>query len=206
VRTPERPRLVTKLVIVQLLIGGLLLTCGTFDLVSTVAGSSAATVTIRGQETTRIYDTRGEMEKQTPGYHSILVGGGIVGILLQVAMIVGAVGLFWLRAWGWWVSLAWAVLRLLYQVGTIGYLWSVAMPAANRMVLTVPHDDNGVCSSLVNGNTFYHFFWLLFSVGFSIYTMVILACLVMPSVRRAFGGRATVVMSATHSLAHPPRR
>ncbi|HWG43130.1 MAG TPA: hypothetical protein VN688_10115 [Gemmataceae bacterium] len=161
---PDRPILVTLLAISQLVVGGLLLVCGVFGLVATVAGSSSTTVTIsdRGQSITRVYDTEEEMEKEAPGYKLFLLGGGGVSILLHVTMIAGAIGLLKLSAWGWWVSLTWALLRLLYQIITLGYLWFVAMPAANRMAHAVVRDRNGVLNSLVNGNTFYHIFWAIF--------------------------------------------
>jgi hypothetical protein len=58
------------------------------------------------------------------------------------------------------------------------------------MVLVVPRDDHAVCGSLVNGNTFYHIFWALFALGFSIYPCLILGLLVLPPVLRAFAHRS----------------
>jgi hypothetical protein len=190
-RKPNRPILVTLLAIGQMVVGGLLLACGAVDLISTVAGSSSATVTrtVQGQPTTQIYDTREEMAKEAPGYKLFLLGGGAFSILHHVTMIAGTIGLLLLRAWGWLLSLAWALLRLAYQLLTGAYLWFVAMPAANRMVRAVPHDDNGVCTSMVNGNTFYHLFWALFSLGFSLYPLLILILLALPPVWRAFRSR-----------------
>jgi hypothetical protein len=189
-RKPDRSILVTLLAIGQMVVGVLLLGCGVLDFASTAAGSSSATVTIsRGpQPITRVYDTREEMEREAPGYKQFLLGNSVASVLLHVAMIAGAVGLLLRHAWGWWVSLGWAVLRLVYQAVTAWYLWSVAMPAANRMVLVVPRDDAGVCSGMVNGNTFYHLFWAFFATGFTAYPIVILILLILPPVRRACGG------------------
>jgi hypothetical protein len=190
-RQPHRPFLVTLLAIIQIVVGGLLLACGAVDMVVNVAGSSSATVTltVRGRPTTRTYDTREEMSKEAPGYKLFLLGGGAFSILLHTIMIAGAVGLLLLRAWGWLLSLAWALLRLAYQLLTAAYLWFVAMPAANRVVRAVPHDDNGVCGSMANGNTLYHLFWALLTVGFSLYPLLVLVLLALPPVWRALASR-----------------
>jgi hypothetical protein len=190
-RQPERPALVVVTAVVQLVAGGLLLACGVFGLVAAVAGSSSATVTIttQGQSTTRVYDTREEMEKEAPGYKTFLVAGRLVDLLLEVGMIAGGVGLLLMRRWGWWLSLAWALVQPVVQVLTIGYLWTVAMPAANRLVRAVPRDDAGICGGMVNGNTFCHIGWGLFAIAFSFYSLLILLLLILPPVRRAFVGR-----------------
>jgi hypothetical protein len=190
-RKQKRPILVTLLALAQMIVGGLLLACGALDMVANVAGSSSATVTlnVRGQPTTRTYDTREEMIKEAPGYKLFLLGGAVLSLMLHVTMIAAAVGLLRLRVWGWLLSLAWTLLRLAYQLLTAAYLWFVAMPAANRMVRVVPHDDNGVCSSMVNGNTFYHLFWALFSTGFALYPFLVLVLLALPPVWRVFVAR-----------------
>jgi len=185
---PDRPSLVTSVAVLQLVVGGLLLACGSCGLLAAVAGTSSATVTIttQGKSTTRVYDTREEMEKEAPGYKNFLVASSLAGVLLDLAMILAAVGLLTLAAWGWWLSLSWALLHLTYQIVALAYLWSVAIPAANRMVYAVPHDDDAVCSGLVNGNTFYHLFWMAFALGLSVFSIVFLGLLALPSARRAF--------------------
>lgn len=189
---PSRPILVLLLAIAQIVVGSSLLCCGTLSLIVNTVGSSAQTVTIttNGKSTTRVYDTREEMEKEAPGYKLFLLGGGIVGFALAAMMVVGAIGLLGCQAWGWWLSVLWGLFELAYQVGTAAYLWLVAMPAANRMVRAVPHDDQGVCNGLVNGNTFYHVGWALFASGFVIYPLLILLLLVLPPARRACLRRA----------------
>jgi hypothetical protein len=184
---PSRSVFVTLLAIVQLVVGGLLLLCGAFGMVATVAGDSSATVTISrgGKSTTRVYDTTEEMEKETPGYKRVLLGSEVAGLLLRLAMIAGGIGLLMQRGLGWWLSLVWVLLQLAFQVLTIAWLLMVAMPAANRVVRAVPHDDNHVCGTLANGNTFYHLFWLIFAFGFSVYPLLILILLLLPPVRRA---------------------
>jgi hypothetical protein len=188
VRKPNRPILITLLAIAQIIVGGLLLACGAVDLVANTAGSSSETVTVnvRGQPTTQTYDTRAEMVKEAPGYKLFLLGGGALSMLLHLTMIAGAIGLLLQHAWGWLLCLVWALVRLAYQLLVAAYLWFVAMPAANRMVRAVPHDVNGVCSSMVNGNTFYHLFWALFASGFSLYPLLFLLLLALPPVWRAF--------------------
>jgi hypothetical protein len=187
-RQPVRPVLVTLIAIVQLIVGALLLACNAFGLVVTFAGESSATVTIRqgGEAITRVYDTREEMEKQAPGHTSVLHGSAAAELAFNFAMIVGAIGVLRLRAWGWWLSLAWALLRILYQVVTAYYLWTVAMPAANRVVQTVPRDEAGLCGSMANGKTFYHVGWALFATCFALYPLLILIFLILPPVSRAF--------------------
>jgi len=108
---------------------------------------------------TRVYDTREEMEQQAPGHTSVTHGTAVADLAFHVVMLVGAIGMLRLRAWGWWLSLAWAILRFLYQIATAYYVWAVAMPAANRVVQMVPHDEAGVCGGMANGNTFYHVGW-----------------------------------------------
>jgi hypothetical protein len=187
-RKPIRPVLVTLLAIIQLVVGALLLACGAFGMVVTVAGDSSATVTINtgGQQTTRVYDTREEMEAQAPGHTYVVFGSAVADLTFHLAMIAGAIGMLRLRAWGWWLSLAWALLRLLYQVAMAYYLWTVAMPAANRVVQMVPHDADGTCGSLANGNTFYHLGWALFATGFAVYPLIILILMILPPVKAAF--------------------
>src|SRR4051794_15327842 len=169
-----RPVLVTLTAIVQLVVAALLLACNAFGLFATFAGESSATVTIRqGNEVvTRVYDTREEMEQQAPGHTSVTHGTAVADLAFHVVMLIGAIGMLRLRAWGWWLSLAWAILRFLYQIATAYYVWAVAMPAANRVVQVVPHDEAGVCGGMANGNTFYHLGWGLSATGFAVYPLI----------------------------------
>jgi hypothetical protein len=172
----------------QIVIGGLLLCCSGFGLVNNVAIDSSATVTITkgGKTTTQVYDTREEMEREAPGYQSVLLFGGVADLLLHAAMIVGAAGMLRSHAWGWWLSLAWAVLRLAFQIATQYYVWFVCMPACNRVVQAVPHDDAHVCGQMANGNTAYHALWGLASLALALYPLVILVLLLLPPFWRAF--------------------
>jgi len=203
-RRPNRPVLVLLLAIAQLMVGGMLLCGGALNLIINTAGSSAQTVTIttNGKSTTRVYDTREEMEKEAPGYKLFLHGGGIVGFALAAVMVAAAIGLLGCRGWAWWLSVLWGLFELAYQIATAAYLWLVAMPAANRMVRAVPRDDAGVCGGLVNGNTLYHVGWALFASGFVLYPLLILLLLVLPPVRRACLGAAENQMEDIRS----PRR
>lgn len=185
-RKPGRPVFTTVLAIIQLVAGGSLLACGGFGLVVSAAGEHSATVTIRtgGQETTRVYDPREEMERETPGYKVILFSGKTADVVLNVVLLAGAIGLLAVRGWGWWLSVAWAVLAAGFQVAAACYLWLVAMPACNRVVKVVPHDVDGTCGSLANGNTLYHLTWALFASALTLYPLVMLVLLVLPPVWR----------------------
>jgi hypothetical protein len=169
-----------------MVVGFSLLGCCGLGLFDRYAGSSA-TVTIRNgaQTKTQIYDTRAEMEREAPGYNTFLLASGVIAIGLASVMILGSLGLLLCHAWGWWLSAAWGVLELGYQVGTAAYLWLVAMPAANRVVKVVPHDEAGLCNGLVNGNTLMHFGWAIFASGFWLYPAIVLLMLILPPVRRA---------------------
>ncbi|HJZ57922.1 MAG TPA: hypothetical protein VKE74_23395 [Gemmataceae bacterium] len=190
-RKSDRPVLVLILATVQMAIGILLLCCCGFGLISAVAGGSSATVTITsgGKTTTRVYDTHEEMAREAASYKAFTLGSGVAGIVLAAMMVIGGIGLLRSKAWGWWLSLAWGVLELAYLVATAAYLWLVAMPACNRVVQTVPHDDAGVCGPLANGNTLYHLVWALFSTGFVFYPTLVLILLALPPVRRACAPR-----------------
>jgi hypothetical protein len=168
--------------------------CGGFSLVGNVAGSSAAEITVRegNKTTTRIYDTREEMEREAPGYKNFMLLNGVAGVALALAMLTGSLGLLFTKAWSWWLTLLWCLGNIAFQIGTAAYLWTVAMPACNRMVKVVPRDEGGLCNGLVNGNTFYHLGWAIFASGFWIYQALILILLVIPVTRRAcLGGAET---------------
>jgi hypothetical protein len=186
-RQPVRPVLVTLIAIVQMVVGALL-ACNAFGVFVAFAGESSATVTIRqgGEVVTRVYDTREEMEQQAPGHTHVIYGTAAAELALNFVMIVAAIGMLRLRAWGWWLSLAWAILRLLYQIASAYYVWTVAMPAANRVVQVVPHDEAGVCGGMANGNTFSHVGWGLSATGFAVYPLIVLVFLILPPVVRAF--------------------
>jgi hypothetical protein len=191
-RKAERPILVSTLAILQIIVGGLLISWGMLSLASSLAGESSATVTIRvnGQPTTRVYDTWEEMEKQAPGYRKVIVAGRLVDLFLEITIIAGGIGLLLLRRWSWWLTLAWALLQIGYQIVTLVYIWVVAWPAVQRMSHAVPHDDMGVCGTLSNGNTFYHLGWAIFSFLFLGYPLLILLLLVLPPVWRTFSNKS----------------
>ena len=185
-RQRGRPVLVLLLGVAQILVGCTLVFSGGGSMVSNAAGTSRETVTVNKgfEKQTIVYDTHEEMEKEAPGYKLFYLGTGIAGLLLALAMIVGAAGLLWGRAWGWWLSVLWAVLGALYQGGVAVYLWTVAMPAANRLHKALPRDDAGVCGTLANINTFFHVFWAIFASAFVLYPLLGLLLLVLPPVRR----------------------
>jgi hypothetical protein len=182
----SRPIFALVLAFAQMLVGGFLIFVGAINFASAAAGTSSARVTVNqgGKPATRDYDTRDEMERESPGYKLVYVASGIAGFLLAFMMISGGIGLVSGRSWGWWLSLAWAVLAFLFQAGMAGYLWFVAMPAANRVVKVVPHDDARVCSTLVNNNTFFHLGWALFATAFLFYPLLVSFLLTLPSIRR----------------------
>src|SRR5947209_2069982 len=99
----SRPVLVLLISIAQMLLGISLLFCGGFSLIGNVAGSSAAEITIRegNKTTTRVYDTREEMEREAPGYKNFMLANGVAGVALSLAMLVGSLGLLWTKAWSW---------------------------------------------------------------------------------------------------------
>jgi hypothetical protein len=186
-RKPKRPGFVLFLAICQIVVGGGLICTGGLGVVSSVAGSSATMVTVKkGNETqTIVYDTREEMEREAPGYKTFMLVSAVVGLLLAVMMVVGAIGLIGQKGWGWWLSYGWALLAIAYQASVAVYLWTVAMPACNRVLKAMPRDDAGVVGGLVNGNTFYHFGWAVFASGFALYPLVMVILLALPFVRRS---------------------
>jgi hypothetical protein len=183
---PRRPVLVLLLAVAQILVGGGLLCTGGCGIGNSFLGASG-TVTVNrgGKSDTFVYDTRKEMEKEAPGYTAFIAASGVAGLLLALAAIVGAVGLLKQWAWGWWLSLAWAVLEIGFQWGVAAYLWTVAMPATRAVARASPHDTAGVSNGLVNTNTFFHFGWAIFASGFWLYPALVLLLLVLPPVRRS---------------------
>jgi hypothetical protein len=186
-RKQPRPALVMVVAILQLVIGGLLVICGLFGLVTTLTGTSSTTVTITSGGQTRTYDMREEMIREAPSYKAFTVSSAVVDLLLHFAMIAGGIGLLMMQAWGWWASVAWAGVQIAYQLVTAGYLWFVAMPAANRVAQTLPRDI--FTSTAVNTNTFTHLVWAIFATGFTVYPVLILILLVLPAARSAFSPR-----------------
>ena len=185
---PARSVLAMLLGVAQILVGCTLTCTGGISMASNALGTSKETVTVNKggfEKQTIVYDTHEEMEKQAPGYKAFYLGTGVAGLLLALGMILGAAGMLWSRPWGWWLSLAWGVLALAYQAGVAVYLWTVAMPAVNRLHDTLPRDDAGVTGTLANTNTFFHFFWAIFASAFVLYPLLVLLLLVLPPVRRS---------------------
>jgi hypothetical protein len=204
---PKRPPLVTVVVILQLVFGGLFMCCGVFGAAASFFSSSSGTMTIRdfkGDTTTRPYDPKAEMEREAPSYKTFLIVGTVADFLLHFMMIGGAIGLLLMQPWGWWVSVAWAPLRLVYQLGTAGYLWLVAMPACNRVVQALP-PFSGV-GDLANGNTFFHLFWALSATAFTLYPIIIGVLLILPQARRVLSPAAADVLDDPDAEDRPRRR
>src|SRR5262245_11138743 len=103
-RRAKQSALVLLLAIAQVLVGATLLCTGGCGIANS-AGGTSATVTINkgGKQTTMVYDTREEMEREAPGYKTIDLASAIGGLALAVAALVAAVGLLVRRSWGWWL-------------------------------------------------------------------------------------------------------
>lgn len=61
--------------------------------------------------------------ERLPWFDVYMYGTSIVSLVLCVMMIVGAVGMLRLRAWGWYVTLAWAMTSCVY--GTLIFAFGV---------------------------------------------------------------------------------
>jgi len=124
---------------------------------------------------------------EVPGAQALKVASLVQDTVLSVCLLVAGIGLLRMRAWGRSLSLLYAVLSILYKIGSIVYILLYTLPAMQALAKEFAGGDP---QSKLMG------LWLQFAAYFAVlslaaqmlYPVFVLIAMLVPSVRAAFGG------------------
>jgi hypothetical protein len=120
--TRARPTILLVTAIVNFVLGGLAIlfsVCGGLGLVLT-ANLNFPAPPGSGGVSKPMPNILTILEKHLPGYQAVVFGSMALNLVLALALVVGSLGVLWLRPWGRWTCVVVAVLGALTQIaGTV---------------------------------------------------------------------------------------
>jgi hypothetical protein len=128
-------------------------------------------------------DAEAFIKETVPHYSAFLYASLLIGIILSIMMIVGAIGLLRLRPWGRSLSITYAILSLLLKLVGIVYTFMFVIPATNAFF--EQHSDvfpPAMLPAMKVGT----FVGPILALAPGIYPIVVLVLLTRPSVTAAF--------------------
>ncbi len=185
--TPNRPKAVLVIAILNFVFGGLwllYLTCVgiVVSLFAVIAKNMPPPPP--GQpnpmEVLRVFEA-------VPGYIQVLIVAGVSAVLIHVVLIVAGFGLLKMRPWGRWASVAYAVVMIVGVIAFTTYTIVFVNPAViawaedfNRKMGAAAPPQNPTANTFSSAGS---------SLVYIAYPIALLIVLFMPSVSAAFAGR-----------------
>jgi hypothetical protein len=187
------PTAVMVIAILHFVFGGLGLLCGVCGGVMELAGGAKAfpqagdaeqRAHMQRQEERRILTEKVQNER-IPFYQAYTATNRVMNLVLSAVMVVAGFGLVYLKSWGRWLSVGYAVVSLLLQLVVLFYTVVYFGPAKQEVYRIMPPADEQermeyslampitpVCSGLV-----------------LLYPLAVLVVMFLPSVAKAFQPR-----------------
>jgi hypothetical protein len=125
------------------------------------------------------------VEENVPYYHALTFGQLALGLVLDLLLLVGGVGLLGMRPYGRNVSLVYAVLSILNRLFALVYGFAVVLPVTNEYLDKVAQQNPGM-SAAVTGGRVGGVIGLLVGSVFILYPIAVLIILLQPRVAAAF--------------------
>jgi hypothetical protein len=125
------------------------------------------------------------VEEKVPSYQALTFAQLAFGLVLDVVLLVGGVGLLNMRPYGRTVSLGYAVLSILARLFGIVYGLAVVLPVTNEYLDKVVQQNPGM-SAVVTGGRVGGVIGLLVGAVFILYPIAVLIVLLRPRVAAAF--------------------
>jgi hypothetical protein len=130
---------------------------------------------------------RGHLIGTVPGFEAVEFAGVAVGLLFDLALLAGGIGLLLRQAWARYLSLGYAVLSILWKLFFFGYYALVVYPPMkaflDQQAANMPPAQQAGFSF---GVTFGFFGAVCFQSLFIAYPIVVLCLLLRPSAARLF--------------------
>jgi hypothetical protein len=137
-----RPASVTVVAILQLVFGVLGLLChvmtGATQLVGGTPGFGQPAAQPQGGG---MEDLGKRLEKaiqeKAPATKALEYATSAINLFLAVLMILSGIGLLTMRSWGWYLTIAYAILSILMTIGLTGYDLAVSLPVTQEALRTI---------------------------------------------------------------------
>ena len=193
-----RPALVTVVAVLHFVFGGLGLLCQTTNGILQVSGVGEKFSTMfqpasnvqadpQMKKQMEMQEKMQKAIKDVPGAQAKLWADLGQDTVLSACLIVAGIGLLQMRPWGRTLSLFYAVLSILYKIGSIVYAAVYLLPAMQALGKELSGDDP-VSKFMGFTMQFSPYVGMGMLVGQMIYPIFVLIAMLVPSVVAAFRG------------------
>jgi hypothetical protein len=184
---PKRPAAVVVLAVLQVVFAALGM-CNTAFQVSGLDIQLASLTATPGQASEA--DLLAYWREHVPGERAVELAEAVSDAVLAVLMVAGAVGMLRLRAWGWYLTLAYAVLDILAIAAEAVFNFGARLPALTEFMRGIPPSPPGgpdaqtlaLFAQLTHVGTF------AVTALVVVYPILVLIIVTRRRVRAAFGG------------------
>src|SRR5438105_9259900 len=193
-----RPALVTVVAVLHFVFGGLGLLCQTTSDILHVSGLDKRLSNLfmppSNVQTNPQMKQQMEMPEkiqkaadEVPGAQALKVASLVQDTVLSVCLLVAGIGLLRMRAWGRSLSLLYAVLSILYKIGSIVYILLYTLPAMQGLAKEFA-DGDPQSKFMGLSLQFGAYFAVLSLAAQMLYPVFVLIAMLVPSVAAAFRG------------------
>jgi hypothetical protein len=144
------------------------------------------------------------IEKHVPNYQAIQKVSLGASAVLCVLMLLSGLGLLSGRPWGRALTIAYAVLSVLYTVVSLVFSAVVVIPAMSEAGKDLANQGGPQAQLMAQAIQFGAVFALVIGALFVIYPIIVLVIMLLPSVRVAYGGAPAAEVPEDYRDAGPP--
>jgi hypothetical protein len=130
---------VKTIAVINMVFGTLCILCGGCGALFQVGMSVAATAPAAGGGPNPVGDLVRFMNRELPSYQAVEISHAVALLVLGLVCVVAGIGLLYLQGWARWVTVAYAVLIILVQLGYVAYELAFVIPATQRFQATQVH-------------------------------------------------------------------
>jgi hypothetical protein len=192
-----RPALVTVVAVLHFVFGGLGLLCQTTNGILQVSGAGEKFSTmfqppsnVQDPQMKKQMEMQEKMQKaikDVPGAQAKLWADLMQDTVLSVCLIVAGIGLLQMRPWARTLSLLYAVVSILYKIGSIVYVALYFLPAMQALAKEFSGDDP-VSKIMGLSMQFSAYVGMGSLAAQMLYPVFVLIAMLVPSVAAAFRG------------------
>jgi hypothetical protein len=186
----KRPGIVLTIAILHLVGGGLGLVLVLCSGIGLAMQSSMKSTMAAGNPQDPGVRVQAQLQQKIPSMQKAEVGAVIVNLVLSVMLIAAGIGLLAMHNWARILSIVYASLSILHKLGFLVFQLAVVYPVLSAFVdAEIQKMPPAQASGFAVGAKGAYFGVLAVQTALIVYLIIVLAIMLMPSVKRAFANR-----------------
>jgi hypothetical protein len=183
----ERPQAVIVLGIANIVFGALGLLCGACGVSSYAVTMAVAKIPVQGGVANPAQATVQCLEREVPHGLAIEMSRAVLVLVLSAVLLIAGIGLLHMQGWARWLSLGYAVLAILLNIGWAFFEMVVMMPAVQRCQAMLGQQPGGGGAAQQSAHAVGAAAGVIGAASLTIiYALILAVLLLLPNVSEAF--------------------